>query len=172
MKYFKIPISNPYPNVIQWKRQQNSPQYRKKGFYMDTLQNNQNYGRLVVRVSAASGAVPISGATVIICSSANDAPVRILAALTTDESGLTDPILILTPPRSESLAPGGKQPFAEISTEVTADGYFTSSNLNIPIYPGITSVQPVTLIPLPNSANGIQQSSDFVFRNNEQQPDL
>jgi hypothetical protein len=139
---------------------------------MDTLQNSQNYGRLVIRVSAASGAIPISGATVIIRSSANDAPVRILAALTTDESGLTDPILILTPPRSESLAPGGKQPFAEISTEVAADGYFTSSNLNIPIYPGITSVQPVTLIPLPNSANGIQQSSDFVFRNNEQQPDL
>ncbi len=139
---------------------------------MDTLQNNQNYGRLVVRVSAGSGAVPISGATVIIRSSGNDFPIQTLVTLVTDESGLTDPVLILTPPLSESLTPGGKHPFAEISTEVSANGYYTSSNLNIPIYPGITSIQPVTLIPLPDSANNAPQSSDFVFHNDAQKPDL
>ena len=139
---------------------------------MDTLQNNQNYGRLVVRVSAASGAVPISGATVIIRSAENTQPLTVLASVITDESGLTEPILIPTPPLSESLSPGGKQPFAEISTEVSAGGYFTSSNLNIPIYPGITSIQPVTLVPLPDSAYGTQPASDFVFHNDAQQPDL
>ena len=138
---------------------------------MDTLQNSQNYGRLVIRVSAASGAVPISGATVIIRSSENT-PVTTLATVITDESGLTEPILVLTPPISESLAPGGRQPFAEISTEVSAEGYFTSSNLNIPIYPGITSIQPVTLVPLPDSQTGTQPASDFVFHNDAQQPDL
>ena len=139
---------------------------------MDTLQNSQNYGRLVIRVSAASGAVPISGATVIIRSSENTPPVTVLATVITDESGLTEPILVLTPPVSESLSPGGRQPFAEISTEVSAEGYFTSSNLNIPIYPGITSIQPVTLIPLPDSEAGMQPASDFVFHNDAQQPDL
>ena len=136
---------------------------------MDTLQNDQHYGRLVVRVSAASGAVPVSGATVIIRSAF---PVTTLAALVTDESGLTDPFFILTPPIAESLSPGGKQPFAEISTEVSADGYFTSSNINIPIYPGITSIQPVTLIPLPDSEINTQPSEDIVFHNDVQQPDL
>ena len=139
---------------------------------MDTLQNDQNYGRLVVRVSAASGAVPVSGATVIIRSSQNKPPVTVLASLITDESGLTEPILVLTPPIAESLSPGGRQPFAEISTEVSADGYFTSSNINIPIYPGITSIQPVTLIPLPDSGIGTQPSSGVVFHNDAQQPDL
>ena len=139
---------------------------------MDTLQNDLNYGRLVVRVSAASGAVPVSGATVVIRSSQSTTPITTLATLTTDESGLTEPILILTPPLSESLSPGGKQPFAEISTEVSAGGYVTSSNINIPIYPGITSVQPVTLIPLPDSELGTQPSSDVVFHNDSQQPDL
>ena len=139
---------------------------------MDTLQNDQNYGRLVVRVSAASGAVPVSGATVIIRSSQNKPPVTVLASLVTDESGLTDPILVLTPPAAESLSPGGRQPFAEISTEVSADGYFTSSNLNIPIYPGITSIQPVTLIPLPDSEINGQQSEANVFHNDAQQPNL
>lgn len=135
---------------------------------MDTLQNDQNYGRLVVRVSAASGAVPVSGATVIIRSSQNEPPVTVLASLITDESGLTEPILVVTPPVSESLSPGGRQPFAEISTEVSADGYFTSSNLNIPIYPGITSIQPVTLIPLPDSEINARPSESNVFHNGAQ----
>ena len=135
---------------------------------MDTLQNDQNYGRLVVRVSAASGAVPVSGATVIIRSSQNKPPVTVLASLITDESGLTEPILVVTPPVSESLSPGGRQPFAEISTEVSADGYFTSSNLNIPIYPGITSIQPVTLIPLPDSEINARPSESNVFHNGAQ----
>ena len=139
---------------------------------MDTLQNDLNYGRLVVRVSAASGAVPVSGATVVIRSSQSTTPITTLATLTTDESGLTEPILISTPPLSESLSPGGKQPFTEISTEVSAGGYVTSSNINIPIYPGITSIQPVTLIPLPDSEIGTQPSSDVVFHNDSQQPDL
>ena len=144
----------------------------KKGFFMDTLQNSQNYGKLVIRVSAASGAVPVSGASVIIRSPEGAVPVTTLAAVLTDESGLTEPILIPTPPLSESLAPGGNQPFAQVSTEVSASGYFTSSNLNIPIYPGITSIQPVTLVPLPDSAAGVQRVSDFVFHNDAQQPDL
>ena len=135
---------------------------------MDTLQNDQNYGRLVVRVSAASGAVPVSGATVIIRSSQNEPPVTVLASLITDESGLPEPILVVTPPVSESLSPGGRQPFAEISTEVSADGYFTSSNLNIPIYPGITSIQPVTLIPLPDSEINARPSESNVFHNGAQ----
>ena len=139
---------------------------------MDTLQNDRNYGRLVVRVSAASGAIPVSGATVLVRSSANIPSTVTLATLITDESGLTEPIPILTPSLSESLSPGGNRPFAEISTEVSADGYFTASNINIPIYPGITSIQPVTLIPLPESQSGDLPFSDVVFHNDAQQPDL
>ena len=139
---------------------------------MDTLQNDQNYGKLVVRASAASGAIPVSGATVIIRASANTQPLVTLAVLVTDESGLTEPVSVPTPPISESLSPGGKQPFAEISTEVSAEGYITASNINIPIYPGITSVQPVTLVPLPESAAGAQPALDSVFHNDAQQPDL
>ena len=139
---------------------------------MDTLQNDQYHGKLVVRVSAASGAVPVPGATVIVRSAENGSPVRVIGVLTTDESGLTVPLSIPTPPLSESLIPGGKQPFSEISAEISADGYFTSVNVNIPIYPGITSIQPVSLIPLPDSQNGIQPSRDIVFQNDTQRPNL
>ena len=139
---------------------------------MDTLQNDQNYGRLVVRASAASGAVPVPNATVIVRSSENGIPVRVLGVLTTDESGTTFPLAIATPPLSESLSPGGKHPFSEISAEITADGYYTSVNINIPIYPGITSIQPVNLIPLPDSQIGKLPSQDVVFQNDAQRPNL
>lgn len=139
---------------------------------MDTLQNDQNYGKLVVRVSAASGAVPVPGATVVVRSAENGSPVRVIGVLTTDESGLTESLSVATPPLSESLAPGGKQPFSEISAEISADGYLTSVNINIPIYPGITSIQPVSLIPLPDSLYGSQISEDVVFHNDAQKPNL
>ena len=139
---------------------------------MDTLQNDQNHGKLVVRASAASGAVPIPNATVIVRSSENEGDIRVIGVLKTDESGLTAPLSVPTPPLSESLTPGGKQPFREISAEISADGYLTSVNINIPIYPGITSIQPVNLIPLPNSVTGMLQSGDIVFQNDAQRPNL
>ena len=139
---------------------------------MDTLQNDQNHGKLVIRASAASGAIPVPNATVIVRSSENGLPVQVIGVLTTDESGLTSPLSIVTPPLSESLVPGGKQPFTEISAEISAEGYLTSINVNIPIYPGITSIQPVSLIPLPDSQNGIQPFKDIVFQNDAQRPNL
>ena len=139
---------------------------------MDTLQNEKNYGRLVTRVFAASGSVPIAGARVIVRAADENGEIRTLGLFTTDNSGITEPLAIETPPLSESLAPGGKTPYSEITTEVTADGYFSAVNLNIPIYPGITSIQPVALIPLPDSLIGSQPSADTVIHNDAQRPDL
>ncbi|MBQ8496331.1 MAG: hypothetical protein IJ489_02620 [Clostridia bacterium] len=139
---------------------------------MDTLQNDKNTGKLVVQVSAASGAVPIEGARVIVRAEDENGHIRTLGIFTTDNSGITEPISIATPSVSESLSPGGKKPYSEITTEVTADGYFSAVNLNIPIYPGITSIQPVPLIPLPDSLYGSQPPSDVVIHNDEQRPNL
>ena len=139
---------------------------------MDTLQNQTNHGQLVVQVSAASGAVPIKGASVIVRAANEDGTSMILSVLQTDESGITQPISVETPPLSESLTPGGKKPYSEIMTEVFADGYYASVNLNIPIYPGITSIQPVSLIPLPDSSYGKQAAESIVIHNDQQRPAL
>lgn len=139
---------------------------------MDTLQNDKNFGLLIVQASAASGAVPIAGARAVIRAEDGEGNIRTLGILTTDVSGLTEPLAIATPPLSESLSPGGKKPYSEITAEVTADGYYSAVNQNIPIYPGITSIQPVSLIPLPDSLYGTQPSSDVVINNGDQRPNL
>lgn len=140
---------------------------------MDTLQNERSFGRLIVRTTAASGAIPIAGATVIVRKTDENGVSQMLGTYLTDINGLTEPLTIETPNLSESLSPGGKQPFSEITTEVSADGYFSTTNINIPIYPGITSIQPVSMVPIPESQNGANQpSSDIIFDNGMQRPNL
>ena len=121
---------------------------------MDHLQNEKSYGTLIVQATSASEAIPIGGASVTVRLAREDGKSDLFRILTTDENGLTAPIRIETPAPSESLAPGGKKPYSEISTEVTAEGYYSVVNTGIPIYPGITSIQPIRMIPIPTREDG------------------
>lgn len=121
---------------------------------MDNLQNEKNYGTLIVWAQSASEAIPIEGATVVVRLARENGESDLFRVLTTDESGLTVPIRIETPSPAESLSPGGKKPYSEISTEVTATGFYSVINTGIPIYPGITSIQPVRMIPIPTREDG------------------
>ncbi len=136
---------------------------------MDTLQNTKNEGTLIVQTRAAN-AIPIQGATVIVRLAEENKPSSLLQVLTTDESGLTLPIRIETPAPSESLSPGGKKPYTEISTEVSADGYYPVINTGIPIYPGITSIQPVRMIPIPTREDGTTFPPETILINENQTP--
>ena len=121
---------------------------------MDNLQNEKNYGTLIIWAQSASEAIPIEGATVVVRLARENGESDLFRVLATDESGLTAPIRIETPAPSESLSPGGKKPYSEISTEVTATGFYSVINTGIPIYPGITSIQPVRMIPIPTREDG------------------
>ncbi len=137
---------------------------------MDTLQNAKNYGTLIVQTQAAAGAIPIKGATVIVRLARKDGGSDLFRVLMTDESGLTAPIRIETPAPAESLSPGGDRPYTEISTEVTADGYYNVINTGIPIYPGITSIQPVRMVPMPTREDGTPFPPETVIINEGQTP--
>ncbi len=139
---------------------------------MDTLQNAKNYGTLLVQTQSASGAIPIPGATVLVRLTREDGESDLFRVLTTDASGLTAPIRIETPAPSESLSPGGKKPYTEISTEVTADGYYRIINTGIPIYPGITSIQPVRMVPIPIATDGTPFPPETILINESTPPNL
>lgn len=121
---------------------------------MDHLQNEKSYGTLIVQAQSASDAIPVEGATVIIRLAAEQGENGLFRVLSTDESGLTVPIRIETPSPAQSLAPGGRKPYSEISAEVTANGYYSMIYSGIPMYPGITSIQPVRMVPIPTRENG------------------
>ena len=105
-------------------------------------------GRLIVKLRAAHGAIPIEGGTVLIrpYTDGKDSPVY---SLTTDESGMTGYVDLPTPPAISSLVPGTKGPvYSEYNITSSKDGYYTVENIGVPVFDGITSVQIVEMIPL------------------------
>lgn len=104
-------------------------------------------GYLIVRASAASGAVPVVGALVTVYNSGDKS--EIVATRITDRGGKTDKIELDAPPRQLSEIPDSKiLPYSTYDIDITADGYYDSFNYAVPIFDGITSVLPVAMIPL------------------------
>ncbi len=127
---------------------QGIPQYDSLGY--------SGIGYLIVRVSTASGALPLAGATVLIRGSEPNFS-AVIARLTSGEDGLTPKIALLAPPRSLSESPSPSQkPFASYNVEVYLDSYHSLSAQNVPIFDGITSIQPANMIPAPK--NGFPSS--------------
>ena len=67
----------------------------------------------------------------------------------TDISGLSPVVAVPTVSRELSLQPGTIPPSTAYTIQSDAEGYYSVRNLNVPVYGGITAVQPVEMIPLP-----------------------
>ncbi len=115
----------------------------------DTPNELTDIGRLQVRVSTENEAVPIVGAVVTV----TDANGNLKQLLTTDGSGLTTIIELPTKDRLLSLSPNNPSPYAVYTIDVTAEGYFQKRFTDLPIYGGVTAVQSVSMIPLPEAGD-------------------
>ncbi len=103
---------------------------------------------LQVRVTAANEALPIANALVVIRRQDGEDSVLEQIQLT-DISGLTPPITLPATDPALTLQPETNIPLVLYNIEVSAPGYFRVSNLDVPLFGGITTVQPVSMIPLP-----------------------
>ena len=116
--------------------------------------NQGGLGYMIVRVSTARGAIPLEGATVTV---SNYAPEfeggrgDVIAAHTTDRSGITPKIALKAPPRSLSMSPGNGRSYQTYNVSVAKDGYYSQNYINAPIFDGITSIQTADIIPLPDN---------------------
>ena len=119
------------------------PQYQNLGY--------TGTGYLVVRVTTAGEALPLEGAHVTVYGDEADFS-SIIARLTTGNDGLTPKLALMTPPRSLSeSANSPTRSFATYTVTVHKDGYYPLDARSVPIFDGITSVQPADLIPLPQN---------------------
>ncbi len=107
---------------------------------------NTSTGYLIVEVSAARGTLPIENARVTVKSS--DSSDDTLKILYTDRSGRTERLALPTPPLALSQEAGRTNVYAAYDIEVTQDGYYSGMYYGVPVFSGITSLQPVALIPL------------------------
>ena len=114
-------------------------------------------GQLIFRVTTAGGAIPLEGARVIVRNRGEEGdPERgnAITVLYSDRNGKTEIIPLPTVPRQESLAPrdgNSPPPFLCYDAEVTLSGYRTVNFICIPVFDGVTSVQPADMVPLPEN---------------------
>ena len=115
----------------------------------------QGMGYLIVHATTARGAIPLEGVQILIRGyepEFENARGDVIATLITDRDGNTQRISLAAPPKAASTSPGSPAPFAIYNLEARLEGYRGESFVALPIFDGITAVQPVDMIPL--SENG------------------
>ena len=111
--------------------------------------NNDNFGYLRVMVGGADNTLPLGGALVYIYSDAEHGR-RLIYSLMTNEDGLTDTVALPTPPLSDSFDETQPvKPYTNYLMIVQKNGYIPINERTVPVFPGITSLQKINMIPLP-----------------------
>lgn len=113
-------------------------------------------GSVTVHAYTSRAMIPVAGATVSFTQFSPDGSVVLLSVRTTDESGRTDPVVVPTPEKSESLAPAPDRPYALNNIDASHPGYERIVVEHVQIFPGVRTLQPLEMIPLeeyPSSSN-------------------
>lgn len=109
-------------------------------------------GFLRINVTSSIGQIPIPNATVSI--SFTGEPERAIEELTTDDSGLTQTVVLPAPDIEYSFDPESEvQPYSEFTINVTADGYEPVVVSGSEILAETTSTQPIRMNPLDVTEN-------------------
>lgn len=123
---------------------------------------DNGWGALQFEVTTGSQGNPVQGATVVVSRVVNGK--RMLTRIIrTDASGLTKTIFLPAPKYVYNpYRPSTNRPFAEYTASVYANGYYPLTNINIMVEAGVKSLQPVDLIPYPESGTlpGIQPRAE------------
>ncbi len=159
----RIPEPNPYNNSFQFRPPQPQmnpplPQIPQPQAPMPQApmpqapqMNDTGIGGIVVRVTTASGAIPLEDALVTIREYRTGSGGDIVATLRTNSSGLTEKISLPAPPRSTSLSPGNGKSYSSYIIQVDKDGYNMQQYINVPVFDGVVAVQNADLVPLPEN---------------------
>lgn len=105
-------------------------------------------GYIQVRTFTARQAIPVPGAFITITRKDGDGE-KVIRMMETDISGLSPVVPLPTVSRELSMQPGTDHPYTSYIIQSDAEGYYSVRNLNVPVYGGITAVQPVEMVPLP-----------------------
>lgn len=110
------------------------------------LSQNPAFGTLIFQVTGGQGAFPVPNATILLTKQLNDQQ-SLSFTVVTDESGKTAPVSLPAPSRELSQRPGNGIVFATYQAKITAPNYVTTEIRDLPVFDGITTIQPVSLSP-------------------------
>lgn len=111
---------------------------------------NTSSGFLKVNITKG-GIIPIENATVTITQMKNGNPV-LVASLKTDQNGNTDTIELPAPALSLSqTSDNTERPYSLYNIVAYKSGFYVVEQLDVPVFSGVTSMQPINFIPIPIS---------------------
>lgn len=109
-------------------------------------------GSLIVRVTTSRAELPVAGASVVVTTLSENGKHVLNALMETDENGLTKPISLPTPETpTQGKDPGGPIPYSTYSLWVEHPRYQVAVVEDFQVFPGVESVQSITLVPLAGS---------------------
>jgi hypothetical protein len=124
-------------------------------------------GTLLVRISTAGFAIPVSDADIRI-HGAEEGNQSVYFLPTSDRSGLSESISLPAPPAAVSLSPSPVKGFADYDVEVFKEGFYPVILRAVPIFSGVTAVQNVRLIPWPSyDKNAYPPAEEIDFTESE-----
>lgn len=128
---------------------------------MDNFDYSESFGYLVITARSASEGFPVEGARITISEGEERGDSAAVAVTITDASGRSERIRLRTPPAYLSESPGAKAPpFASYNVVTEKEGYYSVTNVGVPIYPGVVSLQPIAMVPLEYSEGELLYPSD------------
>ena len=107
----------------------------------------KEYGTIVVQLYTAQGAIPVPDASVVISLVDGDAT-KLLAYRITDESGLTTPIEVETPPKELTTRTDDKRGYTNCNIQVSHAKYYNMMIRNVQVFSTFETLQQVEMIPL------------------------
>ena len=110
------------------------------------LTQNPAFGTLIFQVTGGQGAFPIAGATITLTKQLHDQQ-RLSFTIATDESGKTPPLSLPAPSKELSQKPNNGIVYATYQAEISAPNHVTTKIRDLPVFDGITTIQPVNLSP-------------------------
>ena len=124
----------------------------------EKLQNAPDgVGSIIVEVTTGRGAVPISGATVVIDRLDFEDPKgrqELVAVLETNQSGRTKPVAVKTVEKELSLVPGSAEPFSTFYVTTSEKGFEPVKSRPVDVFANEVSILKIDLVPKPENLNG------------------
>lgn len=106
-------------------------------------------GYIKVNVRTGDSSAPVKGAVISIEGTVNGNRL-LMGTAVTDESGTAGAFEVPVPDVKYSQTPDSRvRPYALYDISVTADGFFNTRSVDVPVFSGIISVQTFEMIPVP-----------------------
>ena len=137
------------------------PTYRNVAEFQS---RNKGDGNLKVQVFSGRQAFPVVNAQVVVTKEFDDGPFTFIDDLT-DTSGIVEGMSLNTPLSSEATENNKILPYSTYSIRVTHPYFISTVYTNVPVFDGITSIQPVNLVPKTGTPT---DDNDIVYT--EQEP--